>query len=192
MFQTPHPISDAYAAFMGLPAGSKVSRHEMTVALAKYAREHNLRSSEQGQTIQKDTTLIALLDLAPSEELTILNLNNYLQPHILTSTVAEFDAWWKARDQPSWVGIHLDLDYTWHQRQYATLYNLFANKKYKGVTVVIYTGIAWNDAEGEGPCGCAHSPCDYHRLHEPNVALCGCSTKYTMKCAYHAELDVHA
>ena len=190
MFQTPHPISDAYATFMGLPAGSKVSRHEMAVALAKYTREHSLK--DQGQTIQKDATLIALLDLEPSDELTVMNLAKYLLPHVLTSTVTEFDAWWKARDQPSWVGIHLDLDYTWHSQQYATLYNLFANKKYKGVTVVIYTGIAWNDAEDEGPCGCAHSPCDYHRLLEANVALCGCSTKYKMKCAYHAELDADA
>lgn len=175
-------ISDALAEFLGLPAGSEVTRSEITRFLLTYVKENNLLT---GQKINADAKLSTLFGVEPTTDLGILNLMEFLRKHITPRLQAPFNSWWTERDQPLWVGINRD---SFHTSQFDSIYQLFQDAAYKNLTVVVYADMAWNDAEGEGPCGCMNSPCEYHRYGEDPVAKCGCSKKYKIMCPYHADL----
>lgn len=183
MFTTPAKISDALAEFMGLPVGSEVARSEIIRCVVNYAKEHKLLVRHH---INADEKLTALLNPEPTTQLTILNLQKYLRKHSTPRSHSAFQSWWTERGQPLWIGIHVDPSRSF---QCETVYQLFADDAYKNLTVVVYSDVRWNDAEGEAPCGCMYSPCDYHRHGEGEVAVCGCSTEYSIMCPYHAELD---
>ena len=176
-------ISDALAEFMGLPAGSEATRSEITRFLITYVKEHNLLT---GQKINADAKLSALLGLEPTTDLQILNLMQFLRKHIASRLQAPFHSWWTERGEPLWIGINSESLLT---SQYDPIYLLFQGAAYKNLTVVVYVDVRWNDAEGEAPCGCMNSPCEYHYAGEDPVAACGCSDEYAIKCPYHAELD---
>lgn len=174
-FTKPHAISDALCAFLGLPAGSKVPRSNVTRGLITYAKTHGLMT---GQKIAQDDALRDLL--GPASDLTILTLQRYLNPHYLFEDPLGFEAWWTARESPLWVGVNVE---NFAARAFYILYKTFAH--YPTVQFVCYTGIPTSDSEA--PCGCygRDGTCDYHRDGEEEIAACGCSTEYAIKCTYH-------
>lgn len=185
-FTTPAPISDALAEFMGLPSGSSASHSEIIRTVIHYTKTHGLLERAK---IRADTKLTELLGLEPTTELTILNLATFIRPHITPLNAAAFNAWWAERDQPLWIGIHLDLKHAKYIWQYESVYRLFQRDAYTGLKVVVYTGEMRTD-EVYGPCGCGdYTPCDYHRNGEESVACCGCSEEHKIVCPYHADFD---
>lgn len=75
---TPVPISNALARFLGRPAGIQMSQHEVRARLCDYAQNNGLMD---GQTIHADAALRALLNLAETDQLRILNLHRYFGDH---------------------------------------------------------------------------------------------------------------
>ena len=74
----PVPISNALARFLGRPAGTQMSPHEVRARLCDYAQNNGLMD---GQTIHADAPLRALLNLAETDQLRILNLHLYFGEH---------------------------------------------------------------------------------------------------------------
>ena len=176
VFNKPHAISDALCAFLGLPAGSKVSRSEVTRGIIAYTKTHGLMT---GQKIAQDDALRDLLGPAP--DLNILSLQRYLAPHYQFEDELGFEAWWTARESPLWIGVNVD-GFSAH-----ALYTLYKTlTRYPAVQFVLYTNLTATD--DEAPCGCygLDGTCDYHREEEPDTALCGCSETFHIKCTYHA------
>jgi hypothetical protein len=189
LFTDKRRISDALAEFMGLPAGSEATLSEINRFLLTYVKENNLLT---GQKINADTKLSTLFGVEPTTDLRILNLMQFMRKHIAPRLQAPFNSWWTERGQPLWVGINRD---SFHTSQFDSIYQLlkvFKDAAYKNLTVVVYADVQWNDAEGEAPCGCMNSPCEYHYAGEDPVAACGCSDEYVIKCPYHAELTAGA
>jgi hypothetical protein len=178
VFTKPYPISDALCAFLGLPAGSKVPRSEVTRKMCTYVKANGLLTGVQ--KITQDDALRDLLDPAP--DLNILNLNRYLRPHYLFEDELGFEAWWTARESPLWVGVNVE---GFSAHAFHCLYNTIT--RYPAVQFVLYTGIPTSDSES--PCGCYgyDGVCDYHRDGELDTAICGCSVFFQIICAYHAE-----
>ena len=103
--------------------------------------------------------------------------------HIWTPHSA-FNVWWELQEKPLWVGVDAS---SLKPSRLAELYEIFAEKAYKDLRIVIYAGVFFAD-DWNGPCGCGDvTPCDYHRFGEDVVAMCGCSGKYKIKCPYHAK-----
>ena len=75
---TPVPISNALARFLGRPAGTQMSQHEVRARLCDYAQNNGLMD---GQTIHADAPLRALLNLAETDQLRILTLHRYFGDH---------------------------------------------------------------------------------------------------------------
>lgn len=75
-FQTPVLLSDKLAAFLGLPAGSTLTRPEIIKSIFAYCKAHGLRD---GQVINADLALKELLNLHPGDYLCVLNLQRYLR-----------------------------------------------------------------------------------------------------------------
>ena len=79
-------VSDALCVFLGKPKGTQFSRSDVTKAVIGYAREKGLM---QGQNINTDSALRALLGVTESDKVTILNLQRSLKVHYLkTATTA--------------------------------------------------------------------------------------------------------
>jgi chromatin remodeling complex protein RSC6 len=83
-FKKPIPVSAALAHFLGVEAGTAVSRADVTQAINKYATEKNLK---QGQKINLDPELRSLLNPPEGFEMTFLKLQHFLKPHYLSATV---------------------------------------------------------------------------------------------------------
>jgi chromatin remodeling complex protein RSC6 len=81
----PVPISDELSAFLGLSKNSSLARQDVTRAMNKYAKEHNLT---EGQKITPNAALKKLLRIGDDVELTIFNLQTYLKPHFPPSKSA--------------------------------------------------------------------------------------------------------
>jgi hypothetical protein len=77
-YGTPVPISNALARFLGRPAGTQMSPHEVRDRLCDYARNNGLI---EGMTIHADAPLRTLLNLAETDQLRILNLHRYFGDH---------------------------------------------------------------------------------------------------------------
>ena len=70
--------------FLGLAAGTQVSRSDVTRGVMKYAKDHKLTDK---QAIKPDATLRKLLGLTEKDNLTILNLQKYLKGHYVKAVV---------------------------------------------------------------------------------------------------------
>jgi chromatin remodeling complex protein RSC6 len=81
----PVAISDELATFLGLGKNSTAARQDVTKAMNKYAKEHNLT---EGQKIKPNAALKKLLRIDDGVELTIFNLQTYLKPHFPPSKAA--------------------------------------------------------------------------------------------------------
>jgi predicted GNAT family N-acyltransferase len=71
-------VSDALAAFLGVPPGSALSSSDVTRRVCAHARERGLL---EGQRIVLDDAL-RFLQPAPGADVTVLNLQAYLRPHL--------------------------------------------------------------------------------------------------------------
>lgn len=79
-FKKPIEVDAVLGAFLGLNAGQLISRSDVTKAVNKYASDNNLKN---GQVIQLDDKLRALLNPPEGEEVTFLKLQKYLAPHYI-------------------------------------------------------------------------------------------------------------
>jgi hypothetical protein len=78
VFTKPTWISPDLCKFLGLPAGTAVSRADVTTKVCAYAKTKGLMEK---QVIKADAALRKLLALTEKDELKILNLQKYLKPH---------------------------------------------------------------------------------------------------------------
>lgn len=78
-------VTDALCVFLGKPKGTQFSRSEVTRAVIGYAREKGLM---QGQNINTDSALRALLGVTEADKVTILNLQRSLKVHYLKTPTA--------------------------------------------------------------------------------------------------------
>lgn len=78
VFKTPIPVSDELATFLGQPKGSLMSRSDVTKAVMSYVKDKKLNEKH---SIKADVPLQKLMGIAPSDELTIFNLQRYLNRH---------------------------------------------------------------------------------------------------------------
>ena len=88
VFTIPTQISDALATFLGLAKGTQISRSEVTTRVCKSAKEHNRMDK---QNIKPDAALRKLLGVKESDQLRILNLQQYLADHYPLSVKAKAD-----------------------------------------------------------------------------------------------------
>ena len=85
VFKTPIPVSDELAVFLGEPKGSLMSRSGVTKAISVYVKEHKLNDKH---AIKADSALQKLLGVSATDELTIFNLQRYLNPHYIKTVKA--------------------------------------------------------------------------------------------------------
>ncbi len=83
IFTKPVKISDELSSFLGLAKGTEISRSAVTKALIAYARSRNLMDK---QTIKADASLRKLLSLTDADNLTILNLQKFVNRHYIKPT----------------------------------------------------------------------------------------------------------
>jgi chromatin remodeling complex protein RSC6 len=81
-FNRKQDISDELRAFMGLSAGEQASRSEVTKFVTKYINEKGLKHPENGRQLVLDDTLRSLLKPPADVQITYLNLQKYISPHI--------------------------------------------------------------------------------------------------------------
>lgn len=87
-FIKPTKITDELASFLGLAAGSEISRAESTKAIDKYVKAHKLQNPENGRIIFPDKNLSDLLQIPEGTELTYFNLQKHLAKCFLKSPKA--------------------------------------------------------------------------------------------------------
>ena len=80
-FNKPQKVTADLQQFLGLADGELVSRATVTKAVNKYAADNNLK---QGQLINLDDKLRALLKPEGEGPITFLNLQRFLNPHYIT------------------------------------------------------------------------------------------------------------
>ena len=81
-------ISPKLREFLDLSAEDTVSRSEVTRRINKYINENGLKHPENGRMIILDAKLIELLSPPEGVQVTFLNIQKYLSPHYVKSTVA--------------------------------------------------------------------------------------------------------
>ena len=80
IFEIPTKVSDELCRFLGHPAGTLISRSNVTKQLNTYVKEKNLKNKHN---IQPDAPLRKLLQVPESEQLTYFNLQKYLNKHYI-------------------------------------------------------------------------------------------------------------
>jgi chromatin remodeling complex protein RSC6 len=83
IFETPTALSPELCSFLGVSAGSKESRSNVTRAITKYVKDNNLKNKHN---ITPDAKLKGLLGVKDGETLTYFNLQRYLNRHYLKAT----------------------------------------------------------------------------------------------------------
>jgi chromatin remodeling complex protein RSC6 len=79
-FEIPIPITDELSTFLGGGKNNKMSRSQVTKAVNKYLNEKGLRTKH---SITPDAALIKLLGVEKGTELTIFNIQTYLNKHYI-------------------------------------------------------------------------------------------------------------
>lgn len=80
-FTKPVSISNELASFIGVAAGTQVSRADVSRAVNKYIRDHNLQNPEKRTEINVDAKLSKLVKLGAEDKLTYFNIQKFLKPH---------------------------------------------------------------------------------------------------------------
>lgn len=81
-FNRKQDISEELRAFMGLGAGEQASRSEVTKFVTKYINDKGLKHPENGRQLVLDETLRTLLKPPADVQITYLNLQKFISPHI--------------------------------------------------------------------------------------------------------------
>lgn len=79
-FAKPTKLSDELCAFLGIPAGSELSRTEVTRKINAYVKEHNLNDPANKRIILPDAKLKKLLKVKDTDSVSFFNLQKYLSP----------------------------------------------------------------------------------------------------------------
>ena len=82
-FVKPASISPQLAKFLGVDAGTKMARTDVTKMITSYVKEHGLQASDNGRRIMPDTKLKALLNVTDKDEVTYFNLQKYMKHHFV-------------------------------------------------------------------------------------------------------------
>ncbi|NBO59564.1 MAG: hypothetical protein EBU82_01180, partial [Flavobacteriia bacterium] len=80
IFEIPTKVSDELCRFLGKPAGTLISRSNVTKELNNYVKTHNLKVKHD---IKPDAPLRKLLQVPETEQLTYFNLQKYLNKHYI-------------------------------------------------------------------------------------------------------------
>ena len=78
IFEIPTKVTDELCRFLGKPAGTLISRSNVTKELNNYVKTHNLKVKHD---IKPDAALRKLLQVPETEQLTYFNLQKYLNKH---------------------------------------------------------------------------------------------------------------
>lgn len=84
-FKKPQQISDQLRAFLKLADGELVSRSDVTKRVFTYAKENNLNN---GKVINLDQTLKDLLKPMDGQDVTVTNLQKFINHHYISSKAA--------------------------------------------------------------------------------------------------------
>lgn len=82
-FKKPQTVSDHLKTFLGLSADEQISRSEVTKRIFAYAKEKGLNN---GKVINTDDTLKALLNPVDGQQITVTNLQKYINHHYITGS----------------------------------------------------------------------------------------------------------
>ena len=80
IFEIPTKVTDELNKFLGHPAGTLISRSNVTKQLNNYVKEHNLKIKHD---IKPDGPLRKLLQVPEADQLTYFNLQKYLNKHYI-------------------------------------------------------------------------------------------------------------
>jgi hypothetical protein len=80
IFEIPTKVTDELCRFLGKPAGTLISRSNVTKELNNYVKAHNLKIKHD---IKPDAPLRKLLQVPETEQLTYFNLQKYLNKHYI-------------------------------------------------------------------------------------------------------------
>jgi chromatin remodeling complex protein RSC6 len=84
-FKKPQQVSDQLRAFLKLADGEMISRSEVTKRIFAYAKENSLNN---GKVINLDATLKDLLKPLEGQDVTVTNLQKYINHHYTSSAAA--------------------------------------------------------------------------------------------------------
>ena len=84
IFERPTQVTAELLTFLGKPAGTLMSRSEVTKAVNEYVKAHNLKDKH---AINPDAPLRSLLSVPANENLTYFNLQRYLNRHYVKAVV---------------------------------------------------------------------------------------------------------
>jgi upstream activation factor subunit UAF30 len=79
-FNKPQNVTPELQKFLGLATGEQISRSQVTKRLNLYVAERGLKN---GQLINLDDVLKALLNPPEGEQVTFLNLQKFISPHYI-------------------------------------------------------------------------------------------------------------
>ena len=85
-FKRPQKVSDQLSAFLKLADGDTVSRSEVTKRIFAYAKENKLNN---GKVINLDASLKSLLNPMDGQDVTVTNLQKYINHHYIKATPAQ-------------------------------------------------------------------------------------------------------
>ena len=80
IFEIPTKVTDELCRFLGHPAGTLISRSNVTKQLNTYVKEKNLKNKHN---IAPDAALRKLLQVPEADQLTYFNLQKYLNKHYI-------------------------------------------------------------------------------------------------------------
>jgi upstream activation factor subunit UAF30 len=83
-FNKPLDISEELRKFLKLAAGEQISRSQVTKKVNEYVTEKGLK---QGQNINMDASLKAILDPPADVQVTFLNIQKYINKHYIKTEV---------------------------------------------------------------------------------------------------------
>jgi chromatin remodeling complex protein RSC6 len=85
IFEIPTKVTDELCKFLGHPAGTLISRSNVTKQINNYVKEKGLKNKHD---IKPDAALKKLLQVPEGEQLTYFNLQRYLNRHYIKETKA--------------------------------------------------------------------------------------------------------
>jgi upstream activation factor subunit UAF30 len=96
-FNKPLDISEELRKFLKLGAGEQISRSQVTKKVNEYVTEKGLK---QGQNINMDAALKAILDPPADVQVTFLNIQKYINKHYIKSEKPKKEAPTPAAETP--------------------------------------------------------------------------------------------
>lgn len=77
-FQKQYPITDEFATFLEITPDTKMSRSDVAKAISEYVNKHELKNKENGQIIEPNEQLSAILRLEKNTPISYFKLQKYI------------------------------------------------------------------------------------------------------------------